>query len=77
MRCGVASNSPHATSSDSRGPSFFDVESQQGGTQWLVRQVIDDPAGNRDWAIHATVDLTASDEAGELVIQTLSFARHD
>ena len=65
------------TGSDSRGPSFFDVESQQGGQKWLVRQVIDDPAGNRDWAIHATVDLTASDEAGELVMQTVSFARHD
>ncbi len=65
------------TGSDSRGPSFFDVESQQGGRKWLVRQVIDDPAGNRDWAIHATVDLTASDEAGELVMQTVSFARHD
>ncbi|MCC2593533.1 DUF3516 domain-containing protein [Tessaracoccus sp. OS52] len=65
------------TGPDSRGPAFFDVEPQRSGRIWLVRQVIDDPAGNRDWAIHAQVDLDASDEAGELRLQTLSFARHD
>jgi hypothetical protein len=31
---------------------------------WEVRQVLDDPAGHGDWAITATVDLDASDEAG-------------
>ncbi|WP_461106997.1 DEAD/DEAH box helicase [Tessaracoccus terricola] len=65
------------TGPDSRGPAFFDVETQRGGRIWLVRQVLDDPAGNRDWAIHAKVDLDASDEAGELVLEVLSFARHD
>ncbi|SDL36502.1 DEAD/DEAH box helicase [Tessaracoccus oleiagri] len=60
---------------DARGPKFFDVEKH--GRTWMVRQVIDDPEGNHDWALHARVDLDASDEAGELVLQTLSFARHD
>nr|WP_084039646.1 DEAD/DEAH box helicase [Demequina sp. NBRC 110053] len=38
---------------------------------WLVRQVIDDPAGDHDWAIIAVVDLDASDEAGAPVIELL------
>ncbi|MFN3865964.1 MAG: DEAD/DEAH box helicase [Demequina sp.] len=38
---------------------------------WVVRQVIDDPAGDHDWAITAAVDLDASDEAGSPVIELL------
>jgi hypothetical protein len=33
-----------------------------------VRQVLDDPAGDRDWAISAEVDLAASDEEGAAVV---------
>ena len=43
------------------------------GREWLVRQIIDDPEGNHDWAIVATVDLDASDAAGEPVVRTRSF----
>ncbi|MCB7137894.1 DEAD/DEAH box helicase [Cellulosimicrobium marinum] len=39
---------------------------------WLVRQVLDDPAGDHDWAVTATVDLAASDEAGAPVITVLA-----
>jgi superfamily II RNA helicase len=35
---------------------------------WWVRQVLDDPVRNHDWAITARVDLAASDEAGEVVL---------
>jgi len=35
---------------------------------WRVRQVFDDPAGDRDWGISADIDLAASDDAGEPVI---------
>jgi hypothetical protein len=38
-----------------------------------VRQIIDNPEGRRDFAIVATVDLDASDAAGEPVIRTASF----
>ncbi|WP_144016036.1 RNA helicase [Demequina sp. NBRC 110052] len=38
---------------------------------WVVRQVIDDPAGDHDWAIVAAVDLDASDEAGAPVLELL------
>ena len=40
---------------------------------WTARQIIDDPEGHHDWAIVATVDLDASDAAGEPVIRTQSF----
>ncbi|WP_454043353.1 DEAD/DEAH box helicase [Cellulosimicrobium sp. Marseille-Q8652] len=39
---------------------------------WLVRQVLDDAAGDHDWAITASVDLAASDEAGAPVITVLA-----
>ncbi len=44
-----------------------------GARQWAVRQIIDDPEQHHDVAIVATVDLDASDEAGEPVILTTSF----
>jgi hypothetical protein len=43
------------------------------GRTWVVRRIIDDPAGHYDFAIVATVDLDASDAAGEPVIRTRSF----
>jgi hypothetical protein len=42
---------------------------------WTVRQIVDDPEGHHDFAIVATVDLDASDAAGEPVLRTQSFAR--
>lgn len=38
---------------------------------WLVRQTLDDAAGDHDWAIIAAVDLDASDEQGSPVIEVL------
>lgn len=40
----------------------------EGSATWTVRQIIDDPAGDHDWGIAATIDLAASDEAGEAVV---------
>ncbi len=37
--------------------------------------MIDDPAGDHDWSIVATVDLDASDHAGEPVILGESFGQ--
>ena len=42
-----------------------------------LRQIVDDPAGNHDWALTAEVDLDASDEAGELAVRTIDFSRLD
>ena len=62
---------------DARGPAFFHVETRRGGRSWEVRQILDDPAGNRDWSILATVDLDECDEAGQLVLRTLDLSRLD
>ncbi|MGO2748400.1 DEAD/DEAH box helicase [Microbacterium sp.] len=40
----------------------------EGASEWTARQILDDPAGDHDWGISATVDLAASDEAGEAVV---------
>jgi hypothetical protein len=51
---------------DARGPQFFSITEE--AERWLVRQVLDDPAKDRDWAISAEVDLAASDEEGAAVV---------
>ena len=60
------------TGPNARGPSLFNVESLDG--QWVVRQTLDDPAGHHDWAITATLDLAACDEAGEAVLDVTDVA---
>ena len=56
-----------------RSPELLMIEATAPRT-WTARQIIDDPEGNHDWAIVATVDLDASDAAGEPVIRTQSFS---
>ncbi|WP_125612247.1 DEAD/DEAH box helicase [Specibacter cremeus] len=58
---------------DARGPALLHITESPG--LWTVRQVINDPAGNHDWGINATVDLAASDEAGHAVVALAGFAR--
>lgn len=55
------------TGSPARGPALFQVTTS--ATTWRVRQVLDDAEGDHDWRIDAEVDLTASDEAGEVVLR--------
>ena len=54
-----------------RAPDLLMID--RGDRTWTVRQIVHDPEGNHDWAIVATVDLDASDAAGEPVIRTQSF----
>jgi hypothetical protein len=54
------------TGPDARGPQMLLVEKNE--RTWEVQQIIGDPAGDHDWRITATVDLVASDEEGELVL---------
>ena len=54
------------TGPDARGPAMLVVT--ESPTQWLVRQIFDDPAGDHDWGVSATVDLAESDEAGTAVV---------
>jgi superfamily II RNA helicase len=73
------------TGPNARGPALFQVtpgRAEVPGVEdlgerrvWVVRQVLDDPAGDHDWAIGAVVDLDASDEAGEPVLVDTGLAR--
>jgi Domain of unknown function (DUF3516) len=54
------------TGPDARGPQFLTITEEP--ERWLVRQVLDDPARDHDWAISAEVDLAASDEEGAAVL---------
>ncbi|MDQ4116110.1 MAG: DUF3516 domain-containing protein [Actinomycetota bacterium] len=56
---------------DARGPQMIDIAEEP--ERWVVRQVVDDPAGDRDWALTADVDLAASDASGEAVIWITGF----
>ena len=51
--------------SDARGPALFQVDDANEGV-WLVRQVLLDPQGFREWFLAVRVDLRASAEAGEI-----------
>ena len=52
---------------------MLQITKDEPARRWVVRQVIDDPEGDHDWAITAAVDLAASDEAGEAVLAVTGF----
>lgn len=55
------------TGPPARGPGLFLVTT--GPATWQVRQLLDDPEGDHDWRIDATLDVAASDETGELQLR--------
>jgi superfamily II RNA helicase len=55
------------TGANARGPAMLLIDER--GDRWVVRQIIDDPAGDHDWGISAEVDLKASDEQGVAVVR--------
>ncbi len=64
------------TGANARSPLLLMIDTHAGAgasRSWTARQIIEDPDANRDFAIVATVDLDASDAAGEPVILTSSF----
>jgi hypothetical protein len=61
------------TGADARGPALLIVDRQPG--RWDVRQILDDPAGDRDWGFDVEVDLEASDEEGAAVIRVVDAGR--
>jgi superfamily II RNA helicase len=60
------------TGPDSRGPRLVQIDRE--ADHWQVRQVLDDPAADHDWAITAVVDLAACDEAGDVVLRVVDVA---
>jgi hypothetical protein len=67
MGSGPDARSPRLLIIDREGPP-----DEPGRRLWTARQIIDDPEGHHDFAITATIDLDASDAAGELVLRTLA-----
>jgi hypothetical protein len=61
------------TGPDARSPELLIVDRDERSRTWTVRQIVDDPEGDHDFSIVVTVDLDASDAAGEPVIRTVSF----
>lgn len=59
------------TAGAARGNEFLDIA--KDGRTWTVRQTIDDPAGDKDWAMVFKVDLDASDETGTVVMTLEDF----
>jgi superfamily II RNA helicase len=57
------------TDADARGPGLLVVDETSEPGTWRVRQILHDPEGFHDWALLATVDLAASDEAGYAVVR--------
>ncbi len=60
---------------DARGPALLIIDRQPG--LWRVRQILDDPAEDRDWGIEVEVDLEASDEEGAAVLRVVNAGRLD
>ncbi|MCU1411103.1 MAG: hypothetical protein JWR04_1810 [Rhodoglobus sp.] len=58
------------TGGDARGPAMIMIT--EGAQQWTVRQIFDDPAGDHDWGISATVDLAESADQGLAVVRVTS-----
>jgi hypothetical protein len=57
-----------------RGPALLHLDAGPAG--WTVRQVFDDPDGDHDWGIEATVDLAASDELGAAAVVVTAVGPH-
>ena len=66
------------TGPDARNPALLVVDEHpiEHPGCWLVSQILDDPAGDRDWRITAEVDLAASDQSGRAIVRILAAAPH-
>jgi superfamily II RNA helicase len=74
------------TDAAARGPALLSITPTTGSPPgrpvegndhrlWLVRQTLADPDADHDWVIEATVDLDASDDAGEPVVLATALRR--
>lgn len=61
------------TDADARSRSMLIIE--EHGHEWHVQQVLADPAGDHDWRIWATIDLTESADAGAAVVRVTRVGR--
>jgi hypothetical protein len=52
---------------DARSPAMVIIDERPD--RWVVQQLIEDPAGDHEWRIVATVDLAASDDLGAAALR--------
>ncbi len=66
------------TGPEARSAALCEIDRRSAPSEgvWRFRQVLDDPAGDRDWAIEGVVDLAASEEVGEAVIRVERVGPH-
>jgi superfamily II RNA helicase len=62
-----AAHNALGTGADARSSAMLIVE--EGTQAWTVRQIFDDPAGDHDWGISATIDIAESNAAGLAVVR--------
>ena len=58
------------------GPSIGAEDPRSRTAVWRVRQTFDDPDGDHDWGIDATIDLAASDELGAAAVTVTGVGPH-
>ncbi|MFZ7089252.1 DEAD/DEAH box helicase [Curtobacterium sp. RRHDQ10] len=63
------------TDADARSMQYLVLT--ESGRTWHARQVFADPAGDKDFGIVASIDLDASDDAGEAVVRVREIGRFD
>jgi len=63
------------TDADARSLKYLMLD--ETGRTWRARQIFADPEGDNDFGIVATIDLDASDEAGEAVVRVSEIGRFD
>ena len=61
------------TGANARGSGMLILD--EGATEWTVRQILDDPEGDHDWGISATIDLAESDDLGAASVRVTAVDR--
>src|SRR5699024_11100267 len=57
---------------EARSAAMVRIENDPETGTWHATQILDDPEGDRDWRIEATIDLPATDETGHVMLADLS-----
>ncbi len=65
------------TDADARSMGYLVLTEDTAGRTWRARQIFADPSGDKDFGFSATIDLDASDEAGEAVVRVTEIGRFD
>lgn len=60
------------TGQDARSKRFFTLTENASDDAWAVQQTICDPEGDHSWVLRAEVDVSASDEAGEIRLRSIT-----